>query len=122
MSANGDDPGRVQDQGRPHRRNGSPSPASVALLDRYRAELRAEIGELLDELRPATGQLTLEGGAPARPALDRRRELWDLAVKLARELERGPEPDPTPERSPATARAPRAPRLSPAARRALGAD
>lgn len=92
------DPGRPQDQGRTHRRRGSPSPATRALLDRYHAALRDQLGALLDELEPkmpAPGLLDGELAAtPQRPTLERAGKLWDLAVKLAREL--GAEIDPAP--------------------------
>jgi len=84
---------RPQDVERPHRRTrgGTPAPETLALLERYRAAMRAELGELLAEIRPApatTGQLALNGDVEpaARPKLEQRRALWDLAIRLGREL------------------------------------
>ena len=84
---------RPQDVERPHRRTrgGTPAPETLELLERYRAAMRAELAELLVEIRPApatTGQLELTGDvAPAaRPKLEQRRALWDLAIRLGREL------------------------------------
>ena len=57
----------------------------MALLDRYRAALRAELGETLDELRP-TAPAGLGLVPPGKPGLTDRLKLWDLALKLAREL------------------------------------
>jgi hypothetical protein len=71
---------RPQDAGRRHARRGIPSAESLELLERYRTALRDELGETLTELRPAKG---------ARPALAQRLKLWDLALKLARELAAG---------------------------------
>jgi hypothetical protein len=119
-----DDPGRPQDAGRPHRRRGAPAPEADEILDRYRRELRAELGELLEEIRPGAGQLTISGGT-ARPTLEVRAKLWELSMKLARELERSAEPEPTTSSTPEPApgrRAARAPRLTAAARRQLGGE
>lgn len=82
---------RPQDVSRPHRRTrGTPQPETERLLERYRAAMRAELEDLLEEIRPAvyTEQLTIAGGAMpvARPKLEDRRALWDLAIKLGREL------------------------------------
>jgi hypothetical protein len=82
---------RPQDVARPHRRTrGAPAPETEALLERYRAAMRAELESLLLEIRPPApelGQLAIDGSVPAtRPKLAERRELWDLAVKIAREL------------------------------------
>jgi hypothetical protein len=108
---------RPQDVGRRHSKQGSPSVASVELLERYRGAMRAELSDLLDEMRVA-GQLDLFD--VNRPTLERRAALWALAVKLARELES--------ERAPAelggtggiASRSRPAPRLTVAARRSLG--
>lgn len=92
-----DDAGRAQDQGRRHRRAGKPSAETSTLLVRYQAAMRAELSGLLDELRgklPPAGLLDDAGLAAEvqRPALKERTALWDLAVRLAREL--GTEVDP----------------------------
>lgn len=81
---------RPQDQGRRHRKRGDPSGATATLLGEYQEAMRAELRQLLVELRgrpPAPG-LGLTGEAPAavRPALAERAKLWDLAIKLGREL------------------------------------
>jgi hypothetical protein len=87
-----DETDRPQDAARPpaRRRRGIPSAEALVLLERYRTALRDELGETLTELRPAKG---------ARPALAQRLKLWDLALKLARELASGsdiPEPPAAP--------------------------
>lgn len=51
--------------------------------------MRDDLGALLDELAPKVDpQLGLDGSeaAPKRPALAERTRLWDLAIKLGREL------------------------------------
>lgn len=117
---------RAQDVGRSHKRAGAPAPETLAILERYREAMRAELVDTLDEIRPAAEQLGLDGSTrPIRPKLETRRELWDLAIKLGREIERAPElpysGDPGPGSAPApTSR--RAPRLTAAQRRQLGAD
>lgn len=117
---------RPQDVGRSHKRRGAPAVETEALLERYRAAMRSELSDLLEEIRPGAGQLTIDG-AVDRPTLEKRRALWDLAIKLGRELAGAPEPmigapggsepAPTPDRR----RARPAPRLTVAQRRALGA-
>jgi len=82
---------RPQDVDRSHRRRaGTPAPETEALLELYRATMRAELRELLAEIRPgppATGQLDMSGNVQApKPKLEERRALWDLAIKLGREL------------------------------------
>jgi hypothetical protein len=117
---------RPQDVGRSHHRQGGPSVETEELLERYRSAMRSELDDLLEEIRPASGQLTIDG-APARPSLDGRRALWDLAIKLGRELAAAPEPivgapgGSEPAATPARRRARPAPRLTVAQRRALGA-
>lgn len=80
---------RPQDVGRSHKRGRAPDPEAEAVLERYRAAMRAELDDTLAEIRPATGQLGFDG-AVERPSLERRRALWDLAVKLGRELGNAP--------------------------------
>lgn len=73
--------------------------------------MRDDLGALLDELAPKTdGQTRLDGEAPAprRPAIAERVRLWDLAIKLGREL--GTEVDTRPAAGDAPAAAPRRPR------------
>lgn len=82
---------RPQDVSRPHkRRPGTPAPETEKLLERYRATMRAELSGLLDEIRPPTsanGQLGIDGSVTVpRKSLEERRALWDLAIKLGREL------------------------------------
>ena len=114
---------RPQDVGRRHRKGFGPSVETEAILDRYRAAMRLELDDLLGEIRPASGQLTIDGEIE-RPALDRRRALWDLAIKLGRELAGAPDPVAPPElephAGPSARRAGAAPRLTVAARRQLG--
>ena len=80
------DNARLQDVARPHKRTrGTLAPETDALLKRYRATMEAELADLLSEIRPDAGQLTI-GGDVSRPPLEMRRALWDLAIKLGREL------------------------------------
>jgi hypothetical protein len=102
------DGGRPQDQGRTHRARGRPSAETVSLLERYQASMRDELAGVLVELEgkiPAAGLLDegLPRPDPVRPSLADRARLWDLAIKLGREL--GSSIDPTP---PAPASSPRA--------------
>jgi len=119
---------RLQDVGRPHKRAvGTPAPATVAVLERYREAMRIELGELLEEIRPPASQLTL-GGSEERikPPLAERVKLWDLAIKIGRELDGAVElpwaGEPAPAPTSTSSRSSRAPRLSTRERRALGAD
>ena len=119
---------RPQDVGRPHRRRApGPAPETVAILELYRAAMRAELGDVLEELRPDRAQLTIGGGEERmRPALPDRLRLWDLAIKIGRELnapgdhELEPDPPATSTSSSPSPRRTRAPRLSAKDRRALG--
>jgi hypothetical protein len=121
-----DETARPQDVGRPHRRTApGPSPESVAILERYRAAMRLELGELLEELRPERAQLGIDGAETRlRPALPDRVKLWDLAIKIGRELAApGAEHELEDAPAPATSTTPRsrqAPRLSARDRRSLG--
>lgn len=121
------DASRPQDQGRPHRRTrGAPGPETEALLERYRAAMRAELADLLTEIRPSppsAGQLAIDGTIPAaRPKLEERRALWELAIKLGRELSTVTfEPASAPAETGRRADA-KAPRLSRRDRIALGQD
>jgi hypothetical protein len=88
--------------------------------------MRAELGDLLEELRPDLAQLGMDGAATRiRPAIADRVKLWDLAVKLGRELaapgaaDLDPEPEP-PASTSSSRRARQAPRISARERRALG--
>lgn len=85
--------GRPQDQGRPHRARGKPSPATSTLLARYHAAMRSELEATLVEIAGATVVGLLETEVK-RPPLADRMKLWDLAIKLGREL--GTEVDPGP--------------------------
>jgi hypothetical protein len=125
---------RPQDVARPHRRTrGTPEPETEQLLERYRATMRAELAGLLEDIRPApatAGQIALDGTIPpARKSLEERRALWDLAIKLGRELSSVTlEPgwsgalDSTPAPMAGRRADVRAPRLSARERRALGQD
>lgn len=114
---------RPQDAGRAHRRTkAGPSPESDEVLERYRAAMRAELDDVLGEVRPAGAQLTLEGSSERiRPPLADRLKLWDLAIKLGRELANGEDwsepPPPPPTRT--SGRAGGAPKLTARERRSL---
>ena len=81
---------RAQDQGRRHRRKGTPATATASLLTRYQDAMRTELGSLLDEIagEPMPPGLLDEGKVPPvkRPAVAERARLWDLAIKIGREL------------------------------------
>lgn len=101
---------REQDAGRPHRRRGRPSQATLSLLERYQAAMRDELGGLLRELEgaePPPG-LGLDANPPARvrPSLADRGRLWELAIKLGRELGSSIDPTPPPSSTPAAPRGP----------------
>lgn len=82
------DGARPQDVERPHRRKGKPSAATTALLARYHAAMRADLARTLEDLEgTASSQLELDGSSTVkRPALAERVRLWELAIKLGREL------------------------------------
>ena len=121
---------RPQDLGRSHHRSSTtPAPETVAVLDRYRAAMRLELDAVLEELRARRpGLLPDVPGELVVPRAERLR-LWDLAIKLGRELA-GPTPGGDPsetvpeggEKTTRTKSASRsaAPRLSARERRALG--
>ena len=93
------DEARPQDSGRPHRRRGAPSEATRSLLADYQAAMRSELAGVLVELHgkvPAPGLLDDVVTAPERPSLADRMRLWDLAIKLGRELGSEIEPLPSP--------------------------
>lgn len=123
-----EDNARPQDLGRPHKRRApGPPPETVAILEAYRGAMRAELGDVLLELRPEREQLTITGGAERiRPALAERLKLWDLAIKLGRELNApgdhalDEEPLAPTSDSRKQSRTARAPRLSARERRSLG--
>jgi hypothetical protein len=90
---------------RSHRRRGAPSPATKALLAEYQDAMRAELRQLLTELRPlpdpADAPVVFGADPPPEPlTLAQRSSRWDLAIKLGREL--GAEIDPAPTRDQAT--------------------
>lgn len=90
---------RPQDVGRAHRRKGSPSPETAALLTEYQEAMRAELRAVLAELTPAmpvAGLLPDLPPIPIRPSLGDRMRLWDLAIKLGRELGSAIDADPVP--------------------------
>ena len=104
---------RPQDVGRSHerkRKGGEDDP----LLVRYQATMRAELGDLLDSLAPIEQDegLGLVKMPPKRPPLSERTKIWDLAIKLGKEL--GSAIDPRPMDAPLT---PEGGRSKPRARR-----
>jgi len=100
---------RPQDAGRRHRRRGNPSPETAALLTAYQSAMRDELRAVLAELRgtpePA-GLMPDVVPALKRPSLADRMRLWDLAIKLGREL--GTAIDAAPPEADGPAPAPRA--------------
>jgi hypothetical protein len=106
---------RPQDVGR--RRSGYPaigpvSPATVAVVERYRSMMRRELDRILDAMaQPATN---LE-------AVEVRAKRWDLAIKLGRELGARTVGDPDLEAPATTSRGGAgAPRLTAKERKSLG--
>lgn len=106
---------RPHDVGRKHTRR-SADPESAALVERYRATMRSWLGRLLDELegRPApAGILPTEEAerVTVYPSTKDASALWDLAIKLGKEL--GSAIDPQPTAAPdVTRRPPRARRVA----------
>jgi hypothetical protein len=89
--------GRAQDQGRRHRRKGSPSPETSSLLADWYEALRDELRTVTVELRgtlPDPGLLPDPDAQPVRPALSRRNELVRhgviCATALGTEVDRRP--------------------------------
>lgn len=98
--------GRPQDQGRSHKAKGRPSAETRSLLARYHAAMRDDLAAILDELEPRTpepGLLPDVKAEPTRKPVKERAGLWDLAMRLGREL--GAEIDPGPVADAAPARA-----------------
>ena len=84
---------RPQDVGRQHsktwaRQKREAGTAARALVDRYDETMRAELSDLLDMLAPVPQDqgLGMVEVPPKRPALSERTRIWDLAIKLGREL------------------------------------
>jgi hypothetical protein len=92
-----DEVGRAQDQSRRHRRKGAPSTETATLLAQSQAAMRAELRTLLVDLGGKLPDPGLGLGGPpelVRPPLKERIPMWDLAIKLGREL--GTEVDESP--------------------------
>jgi len=89
----------------------APEPATLELLDRYRASMRRELARVLDAIERL----------PPEDASDRAKR-WDLAIKLGREL--GARDHMTAEElEPLTRHTPaRAPRFTARERRDLASD
>lgn len=84
--------GRGLDGGNPaasHARKGAPGPETRSLLERWHVTLRAELEDVLAELRPPPVPSTFVIGDPiprTRPDLATRARLIDLGVRIAHEL------------------------------------
>jgi hypothetical protein len=125
---------RPQDVERSHHRRVGPTPETEAILERYRAAMRSELAMLLEMLGARRVGLMPDAPGELVIPLGERTKLWDLAVKLGRELgaaqELGFTGDPNAsemaradaERAIRPPRARKAPRLTAAQRRALGAE
>jgi hypothetical protein len=110
-----DDVGRPQDQGRKHRRGGNPSPETASLLADYHQAMRDDLRAVLDDIRghvPDPGLRLLDDAiergdieARIKSPLKERIPMWDLAIKLGREL--GTEVDGSPAASAAQPPTPR---------------
>lgn len=97
---------RPQDVGRSHARRGAPSPETTALLADYQAAMRTELRAVLTELegqRQPAGLLPDTEPPMIRPTLPDRMRLWDLAIKIGRELGSAIDADPVPVETPITA-------------------
>lgn len=103
------DGSRPQDVGRRRTKRGHPSAATLSLLADYQDAMRAELRALLVDLTPKAPPPNLELVAePAkRPDLAERARMWDLAIKLGRELGTEIDPGPLTPAGPAKERAPR---------------
>lgn len=100
--------GRPQDQGRRHRRKGSPTAETTSLLADWYSTLRDELRAVTVELRgkvPDPGLLPGVPQDPIRPKLNERVELVRLGVMVANAL--GTEVDPRPQAEAAPASRPR---------------
>lgn len=107
-----EDTRRPQDVGRRHRRRGQPSSETRLLLTDYHGAMRRELRGLLAELEPSAvdaPQMQLDGKPkpPERPKLEQRARVWDLAIKLARELGTSIDVPAEEGETPATTAAPR---------------
>jgi hypothetical protein len=76
---------------RRHAKRGSPSPATLSLLERWQAALRAELEAVLAELAPVPAEAGLldahlPAAPPRRPDLATRARLVTLGVQVAHEL------------------------------------
>lgn len=82
------DTSRPQDVGRSRRRKGAPSAATSSLLEAYQSAMRDELRDVLAELRGIEAEPGLLDvpAAIKRPSLADRSRLWDLGIKLGREL------------------------------------
>jgi hypothetical protein len=100
---------RPQDAGRSHARKGSPSRATLSLLADYQEAMRAELRTVLRDLAPVMPPpgLGLVQDEAKRPSLADRTKLWDLAIKLGRELGTEIDPGPLEPAGPAKDREPR---------------
>jgi hypothetical protein len=81
--------GRAQDQGRRHRRKGSPTPETTSLLADWYSALRDELRAVTVELRgalPDPGLLPDVQPERIRPKLSERVELVRLGVMVANAL------------------------------------
>jgi hypothetical protein len=82
---------RPQDVGRPHRRRlGEVSPEVASILERYRGAMRDELAMLLETLGARKAGLLPDVAGELVVPLAERMRLWDLAIKLGRELAGGP--------------------------------
>jgi hypothetical protein len=90
------DTDRPQDVGRSHSRKRAGGAKDRALIERYQDTMRAELADLLAMLAPVPQDpgLGLVTVPPKRPDLATRSKIWDLAIKLGRELGAAIDPDP----------------------------
>lgn len=99
------DADRPQDVGRRHVRRPRRGDADRALVERYQAAMRRELEDCLTELEGTPQPDGLHGPVPPkRPDVAGRSRIWDLAMKLGRELGAAIDPDPLPDGPPAPAK------------------
>ena len=121
--ARGVAPGAVSDgdrlatAGKSHKRRGEPSPETTTLLVDYQEAMRAELRTLLADIRgrlPDPGLHLLDDAIErgdiaerVQPTLKERAPMWDLAIKIGRELGTSIDPGRAPGGDPPSTPSPR---------------
>ncbi len=93
---------RPQDQGRKHRKRGTPSAATASLLAKWQDVKRRELESVIGTFTPApSAQTTLDGAPDVKPLAIATRTAWmDYGIKIERslagEVDEPPDPDAAP--------------------------